>query len=96
MVYVNITIIADEHFQSEGAIFNFYQDHEITVDMKNTFKLSENKEDDENGILVHYSSGSDVHSIASSEDDFNDNDFFYSWKDLWEEYDNYIGENSVS
>lgn len=88
MVYVHITVIPDNNFNSDNVIFNFYEDNEVIPYIDNIFELID---DSNNGILIEYDilSRTSKLSIVASNYNFNDTDLYYSFEDLWEEYDKY-------
>lgn len=52
---------------------------------------------DENGIKIHYNTilRNNEFTIVSNEEDFDNEDLFYTWAEIWEEYDCHInGSNS--
>ena len=91
MVYVFINIYPNEYFQNYDEDIYFLEDDIITL--TNTidgFKMPNDQKDNESeGILIagRYFEIKKIYNIDDkSNEDLDDDDHFYSWKDLWERY----------
>jgi hypothetical protein len=86
----------DEHFQQDNIKFAF--ESENTCDPKNYeqshfYLYEENREDDINGLLFTVGKSDNITIKPFTDEDYvangyddRDGYYFYSWKDLWDQY----------
>lgn len=94
-----VTIVSDEHFQWEDVEFDFYEcslyghdrKSQNEIRKKNEFIMCCGEKDDENGIYICFDRYGNAtiremsHEDASDCTD-NEENYFYTWKELWELY----------